>query len=66
MIILALRLNLDVGVSDLFMFLVFGALPEVIERLLVMLPAFIIMAKIIPPGLEGTMMSLTATMINLS
>lgn len=66
MLVLALRWNIQYGVSDLFMFLTFGALPEVIERLLVMLPNFIIMAKIIPPGLEGTMMSLTATVINLN
>ena len=65
MLILALRWNEQLGIPDLFIFLVFGALPDVIEKLLVMLPNFIIMAKIIPPGIEGTMMSLTDTIINL-
>lgn len=38
----------------------------VIERLLTMIPSFIIMAKIIKPGIEGIMISLSMTIINLN
>jgi hypothetical protein len=31
-----------------------------------MIPSFIIMAKVIPPGIEGTMVSLFTTIINLN
>lgn len=31
-----------------------------------MIPSFIIMAKVIPPGIEGTMSSLFTTIININ
>jgi hypothetical protein len=31
-----------------------------------MIPSFIIMAKVIPPGVEGTMVSLFTTIVNLN
>jgi hypothetical protein len=39
---------------------------ETVERLLIVLPNFIIMAKMIRPGLEGSMMSLTSTVVYLN
>jgi hypothetical protein len=43
-----------------------GSFAEVVERMLTILPSFIIMSKSIPPGVEATMFSLTATIINLN
>ena len=43
-----------------------GNFATVIERLLTMIPSFIIMAKIIKPGVEGIMISLMMTIINLN
>jgi hypothetical protein len=60
----ALRLN---GyVSDLFLFVVITVFATVLERTLTMIPSFIIMAKVIPPGVEGTMVSIFTTIINLN
>ena len=54
------------GLPDLFLYIVTGSFSEAVERMLTIIPSFIIMAKIIPPGVEGTMSALTATIINLS
>lgn len=43
-----------------------GSFAEVLERMLTIIPSFVIMAKTIPPGVEGTMISLTMTLINLN
>ena len=60
------RLNSYIGLSDLFLFLFIGNFTEVVERILTVIPSFIIMAKSIPPGVEGTIVSLTMTIINLN
>jgi hypothetical protein len=65
-LILALRINSSLGLPDLLVYLVGGAFAEAIERMMTIIPSFIIMAKIIPPGVEGSMTAVTATIINLN
>ena len=66
MLLLALRLNSSIGLPDLFVYLLTGSFAEAVERMMTIIPSFIIMAKIIPPGVEGSMVALTATIINLN
>ena len=63
---LALRLNLLVGIPDILMFIVSGPAAAVIERGLTMLPSQIILAKVILPGVEASMISFSATIISLN
>lgn len=63
-ILIGLRINL--GISDLFAYIVFGNFQEVLERLLMVIPSMIIMGKIIPPGVEASMFALTSTLISVS
>lgn len=48
------------------MYLIFGTFSESLEIILTVIPSFILMSKVIPPGIEGTMFSLTVTLIALS
>lgn len=57
----ALRLNLIIGVPDIVAYLILGPVVTTLERSLTQMPTFIIMAKIIPPGVEATFMSLATT-----
>ena len=66
LLLLITRCNHYFGLSDMFMFLFTGSFAESIERIMTILPSFIIMAKIIKPGVEGTMLALTGTIINLN
>ena len=65
-VLLAYRANHYLGLSDLMLYLLIGSFAEVVERMLTIIPSFVIMAKTIPPGIEGTMISLTMTLINLN
>ena len=64
--VVAFRWNLELGIPDLLIYLVFGNFAEVLEKMMVVLPSFIIMAKTTPPGVEAIMISLTMTIINLN
>lgn len=66
MVLLALRITAKLGIPDLVMVLLFGYFAEVVERLMDIYPSIIIMGKIIPPGIEGCMISMTFTIINLN
>ena len=66
LLLLITRCNSYFGLSDMFMFLFTGSFAESVERIMTMLPSFIIMAKIIKPGVEGTMLALTGTIINMN
>ena len=66
LLLLITRCNNYFHLSDMFMFLFTGSFAESIERIMTMLPSHIIMAKIIKPGVEGSMLSLTGTIINLN
>ena len=65
-LMLALRVFKYFGVPEVLIFWATGSLMEAIERMMSLVPSFIIMGKIIPPGVEGTMISLTATIININ
>ena len=58
---MALRLNLIIGFPDMAAYLIFGPVVHTLEKCLTYMPMFIIMAKIIPPGVEATFMSLAST-----
>lgn len=51
---------------DLFLYLIVSVFATVLERVLTLIPSFVIMAKVIPAGVEGTMVSLFTTIINLN
>lgn len=63
---MALRWSKALGISDLFLYILTGTFATVLEKELAILPSFIIMSKSIPPGVEATMFSFTATIINLN
>ena len=62
----ALRLNLKLGIPDLAAYMILGPIIGSIEKALTHMPSFIIMAKIIPPGVEATFMSLATTILSLN
>lgn len=62
----AMRLNTLVGIPDSLLYVISSQFAEVIERALTMFPSKIIMARIIAPGVEGTMMSFASIIINLN
>ena len=43
-----------------------GSFALIIEKLLTYIPSLVIMAKVIPPGVEGIMTSVSMTLINLN
>ena len=50
-----------IGVPDVVAYFILGPVVSTLERSLTSMPTFIIMAKIIPPGVEATFMSLATT-----
>lgn len=66
LLLTALDKNEQIGLSDLAVYLIFGTFSESLEIILTIIPSFILMSKVIPPGIEGTMFSLTVTLIALS
>ena len=63
---LALRLNTYAGIPDLLVFLIAGPAAATIERGLTMLPSQILLAKVILPGVEASMISFSATIISMN
>jgi hypothetical protein len=63
---LALRVNIYLGIPDVLVFLIAGPIAQTLERGLTILPSQIIMSKLIPPGVEASMMSFSATIISLN
>lgn len=62
----AKRWNLAFYLPDGLIYFMATSLFEVMDRILTLIPSFIIMAKSIPPGVEATMTSFTITIINLN
>ena len=52
--------------SDFALYFIGGSVASSLELILLMVPASIMMAKIIAPGIEGTMFSLTGSIITIS
>ena len=63
---LASRHNLDLGIPDLVLFFLGGAIAGVIQRGFTFFPSIIMVSKMIPPGVESTMYSLSITIIALN
>lgn len=63
---LACRWFNDGGYTELAIYFVAGTFAESIERSLIMYPMFVIMAKVIPKGVESSMMALNTTIMNMS
>lgn len=64
-IVQASRLNLKLGIPDPVIYLGGSVLVEHLEVMIFMLHTRIITARMIPPGIEGTMMSFCSTIIHL-
>ena len=62
---LSLRYTYELGISDSFLF-VFMGLMESLEHGLTIMPSDILVAKITPLGSEGTIMSISKTIISLN
>ena len=63
---LAMRWNTIVGIPDLALYFLGGGIASVFERGFFFFPAFIIVSKAIPPGIESTMYSLSITILSLN
>ena len=65
-ILLSLRITTNLGIPDHLSYTLIFPISESLERCLTLMPSYIIMAKIIPHGIEGTMMAITNTLIQLN
>ena len=54
------------GLPDLPVFFFSGAFAQSLERGFVLMPSYVIVAKLIPKGIESTMMAVSATIISLN
>lgn len=63
---LAFRWTSDLGIPDYPVYFSTGVLASGFERCLTMMPAGIIMMKLLPPGLEATLLSVSNAIINMS
>lgn len=64
--LLATRYNLQLGIPDLVLYFMGGAIAEVFERGFSFFPSMIIISKMIPPGIESTMYSLAVTALAMN
>ena len=64
--ILVTRLNVKFGIPDVPLYIFSGQLADTLERSLTIMPSYIIMAKIIPKGIEGTLMAFSTTIVALN
>ena len=66
-LVLAARLNAPLGEwSDVYLYFLGGSVADSIQMIMLFIPISIIMAKIIVPGIEGTMHALQSTIIHVS
>ena len=65
-LLLASRYNQKLGLPDLLLFFLGGAIAGVIQRGFTFFPSIIMVSKMIPPGVESTMYSLSITIIALN
>ena len=63
---LAMQWNKAVGIPNIFLYFLGGAIAGVFERGFFYFPAMIIISKSIPPGIESTMYSLSLTILSLN
>ena len=64
---MATRSNASLGRwSDFALYFIGGSVAASLELILLMVPASIMMAKIIAPGIEGTMFSLVGSILTIS
>ena len=61
--ILVTRKNVEYGIPDILLYIASGQLADTIERSLTIMPSYIIMAKIIPKGIEGTLMAFSTSIV---
>ena len=63
---LALGWNKAVGIPDLALYLLGGSIAATLEKGFSFFPSFVLVSKMIPPGIESTMMSLSTSIIILN
>ena len=61
-----MALKIDLGISPTFLYIFTGPVLGVLEKAFTFIPSNIILSKIIPYGVEGTMMSLYGTILTMS
>ena len=62
----ATRYNLRLGIPDIILFMLGGQIAGVFEGGFTAFPSIVIVSKMIPPGIESTMYSLSITMVILN
>ena len=55
-----------VGIPDLLLYMVSAPFAETLEGVLTVMPALVMMARLIEPGIEATMMAISGTLFNLN
>ena len=64
--VLALGLNKKLGIPNLLLFMLGGSIPSSLEHGMTMFVSMIMVAKMVPPGIESTMYSLSLMIIGLN
>ena len=64
--LLSTRTTLKYGIPDYPVYFVSGVFANSLERALVMAPSHIIMAKLIPKGVEASMFAVSSTILSLN
>lgn len=64
--ILALGLNLKVGIPNFLLYLLGGSIPYSLEHGMTLFVSMVIVAKMVPPGIESTMYSLSLMIVGLN
>ena len=62
----AMRWNVPLGISDNAIFVFSGSFANTIERVVTIFPSYVMMARMVPPGVEGTMMAVNNTLVHLN
>ena len=65
-ILLAYRISTEAGIPDYMTYFISGTFVAPIEKGLTMYPSFVITAKLIPKGIESTMIAFSNTIISVN
>ena len=61
--VLVLRWNQEIGIPNIVLYLLGGSVASILERGFSFFPSFILISKMVPVGVESSMMSLSVTII---
>jgi Na+/melibiose symporter-like transporter len=63
---MAMLLHQKLGIPNLLMYLIAAPLADFLESVMIFLPSTILIAKMLEPGIEGTMMAISGTIFSLN